>query len=234
MVLAFQAVKKNRGAAGVDKVSISMFEANLNENLTALMKDLKDGSFQPKPLRRVNIPKGPRTTKLRPLGIPVVRDRVAQEVLRSLLAPIFEPSFHEASFGYIPKRNCHQAIELLLKYHKEGYRVVLDADIAAFFDNIPHEVIMLALMAAVADGNILRLVEKFLRAGVMENGVFKPTTVGTPQGGVFSPLLANRVLNHLDRTLSEAGYRFLDETAGARGTGPRPTNARRSGAGSQS
>lgn len=206
--LAFQAVKRNRGAAGIDKVSIAMFEANLHENLTALMRDLKDGSFEPRPLRRVHIPKGPGTTKLRPLGIPVVRDRVAQEVLRSLLAPIFEPSFHEASFGYIPKRNCHQAVERLLEYHEQGHRVVLDADVAAFFDNLPHPVIMAALAEKVADGNILRLVEKFLTAGVMENGVFKPTTVGTPQGGVISPLLANVVLNHLDWSLEDAGYRF--------------------------
>ncbi len=208
MSRAFQAVKRNRGAAGIDKVSVDMFDANRDENLVALMRDLKSGTFQPRPLRRVYIPKDPEAKKLRPLGIPVVRDRVAQEVLRRLLAPIFEPKFHEASFGYIPKRNCHQAIERVLAYHAEGYRVVLDADVAAFFDNIPFAVIMAALAEEVADGNILRLVEKFLAAGVMENGVFKPTTVGTPQGGVFSPLLANIVLNHLDWILEAAGYRF--------------------------
>jgi len=205
---AFQAVKRNRGAAGIDKVSIKMFEANLEENLAALMRDLKTGNFRPKPLRRKMIPKGPGTTKLRPLGIPVVRDRVAQEVVRRLLAPIFEPQFHDASFGFIPKRNCHQAIERVLQYHREGDRVVLDADIAGFFDNIPHRVIMAAVAAEVSDGNILRLVEKFLTAGVMENGVFKPTTVGTPQGGVVSPLLANIVLNRLDWQLHEHGFRF--------------------------
>jgi RNA-directed DNA polymerase len=205
---AFRAVKKNRGAAGIDKVSIKMFEANLEENLAALMRDLKTGTFRPKPLRRKMIPKGPGTTKLRPLGIPVVRDRVAQEVIRRLLAPIFEPQFHDASYGFIPKRNCHQAIERVLEYHRQGDRFVLDADIAGFFDNIPHRVIMAAVAAEVADGNILRLVEKFLTAGVMENGVFKPTTVGTPQGGVISPLLANIVLNRLDWQLHQQGYRF--------------------------
>lgn len=208
MIRAFKAVKRNRGAAGIDKVSVGMFEANLHENLVALMRDLKAGKIQPRPLRRVYIPKDPQKRKLRPLGIPVVRDRVAQEVLRTLLAPIFEPKFHQASFGYIPKRNCHQAIERVLAYHAQGYRVVLDADVAGFFDNIPFKVIMAALAQEVADGNILRLVEKFLAAGVMENGVFKPTTVGTPQGGVVSPLLANIVLNHLDWTLAAAGYRF--------------------------
>jgi len=205
---AFKAVKRNRGAAGIDKVSIEMFEANRDENLAALMRDLKAGTFRSLPLRRAYIPKGPGSKKLRPLGIPAVRDRVAQEVLRRLLSPILEPEFHDASFGYIPKRNCHQAIERVLEFHSEGYRVVLDADVASFFDNIPHAVIMAALAERVADGNILRLVEKFLTAGVMENRVFKPTTVGTPQGGVISPLLANLVLNHLDWKLADAGYRF--------------------------
>ena len=206
---AFLAVKRNRGAAGVDKVSIRMFAANLEENLAALMRDLKTGTFRPLPLRRVHISKGPGSKKLRPLGIPVVRDRVAQEVVRRLLAPIFEPQFHEASFGFIKGRNCHQAIERVLELHRQGYTVVLDADIAGFFDNIPHRVIMEAVAAEVADGNILRLVEGFLTAGVMEDGVYKPTTIGTPQGGVISPLLANIVLNHLDWKLHEAGYQFV-------------------------
>lgn len=206
---AFQKVKRNRGAAGVDKVSVEMFAKNLDENLDALMRDLKSGTFRTRPLRRVRIPKGPGTTKLRPLGIPVVRDRVAQEVLRRLLAPIFEPQFHKNSFGFIRERNCHQALERALEYHTEGDRVVLDADIQGFFDNIPHRVIMAMVASEVADGNILRLVEKFLTAGVMEDGVFKPTNIGTPQGGVISPLLANIVLNKLDWRLHDAGYRFV-------------------------
>jgi group II intron reverse transcriptase/maturase len=209
MLQAFRAVQRNRGAAGVDKVSIRMFAANLEENLAALMRDLKTGVFRPLPLRRVHIPKGPGSNKLRPLGIPVVRDRVAQEVIRRLLAPIFEPRFHDASFGFIPGRNCHQAIERVLELHRQGYKVVLDADIAGFFDNLSHRVIMEAVAAEVADGNILNLVEGFLTAGVMEDGVFKPTTIGTPQGGVISPLLANIVLNHLDWQLHAEGYHFV-------------------------
>ena len=204
---AFKAVKRNRGAAGIDKVSIKMFENNLAENLAALERDLKDGSFNPFPLRRKWIPKEPG--KFRPLGIPAVRDRVAQEALRRLLHPIFEPLFHDASFGFRPKRNCHQALERVLKFHHDGYRVVLDADIKGFFDNLPLAIIMEAVAAQVADGNILRLIEKFLRCGVMEDGVFKPTTVGTPQGGVISPLLANIVLNHLDWRLHERGFRLV-------------------------
>jgi RNA-directed DNA polymerase len=209
MQKAFQTVKRNRGAAGVDKVSIQMFQANLEENLSALMRDLKAGTFRPRPLRRVYIPKGPGSTKMRPLGIPVVRDRIAQEVLRRLLAPIFEPQFHDDSYGFIHGRNCHQAIERVLEFHGQGLLYVLDADIQGFFDNLSHAIIMAAVAAEVADGNILRLVERFLAAGVLENGVFKPTTIGTPQGGVFSPLLANIVLNHLDWHLHTAGYRFV-------------------------
>jgi RNA-directed DNA polymerase len=205
---AFQAVKRNRGAAGVDKVSIRMFAANLEQNLTALMRELKAGTFRPLPLRRAYISKGPGTTKQRPLGIPVVRDRLAQEVIRRLLAPIFEPRFHEHSYGFIPGRNCHQAVERALACHREGYLTVLDADIQGFFDNLPHAVIMAAVAAEVSDGNILDLLERFLKAGVMEDGVFKPTSIGTPQGGVISPLLANIALDRLDWRLHAAGYRF--------------------------
>ena len=204
---SFKAVKRNRGAAGIDKVSLNMFEANLAQNLLALERDLKNGSFQPLPLRRKYLDKG--GGKLRPLGIPAVRDRVAQEALRRLLHPIFEPLFHEASFGFRPGRNCHQALGLALQHHEAGYRLILDADIVGCFDNLPHALIKEAVAAQVADGNILNLIEKFLRAGVMENGVFKPTTVGTPQGGVASPLLANIVLNHLDWQLHQLGYRFV-------------------------
>ena len=207
---AFKAVKRNRGAAGIDKVSIGMFEENLDANLAALKRDLKTrGAFCPKPLRRVWIPKDAKGTKFRPLGIPAVRDRIAQEVIRRLLEPIFEPLFHDCSFGFRPRRSCHKAIERVLSFHAEGDRVTLDADISGFFDNIPHKLIVGAVAEEVADGNILNLIEKFLAAGVMEGGVFKPTTVGTPQGGVISPLLANIVLNKLDWRLEKAGYRFV-------------------------
>jgi group II intron reverse transcriptase/maturase len=206
---AFRAVKRNRGAAGIDKVSIQMFERQLENNLASLQHDLKKGLFTPKPLRRVWIPKDAKGTKFRPLGIPAVRDRVAQEVVRRLLTPIFEPLFHDCSFGFRPQRSCHTAIERVLSFHRDGDRITLDADIAGFFDNIPHKLIVDAVAEEVADGNILRLIEKFLTAGVMENGVFKPTTIGTPQGGIISPLLANIVLNKLDWRLEEAGYRFV-------------------------
>jgi group II intron reverse transcriptase/maturase len=205
---AFRSVKRNKGKAGVDKVSIQMFEANLEQNLLALMQSLKTkGEFQPKPARRAYIDKG--GGKLRPLGIPAVRDRVAQEVLRRLLTPLFEPLFHEDSHGFRPGCSCHTAMMRLFEIADEGYRYVLDADIKGFFDQIPHAVIMKGLTNVVADGNILDTIERFLKAGVMEDGVVHPTTVGTPQGGVLSPLLANIALNFLDWYLDELGYRFV-------------------------
>jgi len=207
MLAAFKAVKRNRGAAGIDKVSIKMFEANLDDNLQALMRDLKNGSFQPFPLRRAFVPKN--ETEFRPLGIPAVRDRVAQEVVRRLLNPIFEPLFHDSSYGFRQGRNCHMAIEHALELHRSGLLIVLDADIKGFFDNLSQDVIIKAVAAEVADGNILRLVQRFLRSGVMEFGVFKPTNVGTPQGGVISPLLANIVLNHFDWALHQRGFCFV-------------------------
>jgi len=204
---AFRAVKRNRGKAGVDKVSIAMFEANLEQNLLALMRDLKQGAFQPRPARRSYLDKG--GGQFRPLGIPTVRDRIAQDALRRLLSPLFEPLFHHDSYGFRPKRSAHDAIRRVRELHQQGHNHVLDADIKGFFDAIPHAVIMRGLSNVVADGNILRLVERFLKAGVMEAGSFQPTTVGTPQGGVISPLLANIALNFLDWRLDAAGCRFV-------------------------
>jgi len=206
---AWRAVRRNRGAAGIDKVSVQMFAENLEANLDALLRELKRGLFEPLPARRVYIPKDARQTKFRPLGIPAVRDRVAQEVLRRLLSPIFEAKFHEHSYGFRAGRSCHQAVEKVLERGRQGYRWVLDADISGFFDNLSHRAVMRELSDEVADGNILRLVEKFLRAGVMERGEFQPTRVGTPQGGVASPLLANIALNVLDWHLQECGFRFV-------------------------
>ena len=129
---AFKAVKRNRGAAGLDKVSIKMFENNLQQNLDALMKELKSRTYEPIPLKRVYTPKG--GGKFRPLGIPAVRCRVAQEVVRRLISPIFEPLFHDNSYGFRPGRNCHMAIETVLQYTHDGLKFVLDADIKAFLE----------------------------------------------------------------------------------------------------
>lgn len=207
MLQAFKAVKKNRGAAGIDKVSIMMFEQNLEENLNALMKRLKKRTYLPYPLRRKYISKG--KNKFRPLGIPAVRDRVAQEVIRKLIEPYFEPYFSDCSFGFRPHRNCHQALREIIRLHKRGYTIVLDADIEGFFDNIPHELIMKLVAEKIADGNILRIIHKFLKSGVIEDGVLKKTDKGTPQGGVISPLLANIVLDVLDKELASSEYAFV-------------------------
>jgi group II intron reverse transcriptase/maturase len=134
---------------------------------------------------------------------------VAQEVVRSVLEPLFEPHFSEFSFGFRPHRNAHQAIEALRAAHADGYKWVVDADIQAFFDNLPHELILNRIAERVADGNILRILREFLSAGVMEGLQFHPTTSGTPQGGVISPLLANIVLDLLDQRLTQSGLRFV-------------------------
>ena len=207
MQKAFKAVKKNRGCAGIDKVSIKMFESNLDENLISLMRDLKTGTYEAMPLKRRHIPKG--KDKTRPLGIPAVRCRVAQEVIRRLINPVFEKRFHNNSFGFRNGRNCHQAVERVIDFARQGYRYVVDVDIKGFFDNIPHNLIKESVATKIADGNILRTIEKFLNSGVMEEGKLTPTTKGTPQGGVISPLLSNIALDHLDWHLEKQGFIFV-------------------------
>jgi group II intron reverse transcriptase/maturase len=207
---AFKRVKRNGGAPGVDGVTIRMFEANLEQNLAALMYDLKHrGHYHAQPLLRVYIPKG--KGKTRALGIPTVRDRVAQEVVRSLLEPIFDPTFAEESFGFRPGRNAHQAIQAILNAYHRGNRFVVDADILSCFDNIPHDLIIDLVAERVADGNILKILHEFLTAEVVDedNDSPPPPDRGTPQGGVISPLLANIVLNVLDQRLIQAGLRFV-------------------------
>lgn len=205
---AFKRVKRNRGVPGYDKQSIQMFEANLEQNLTSLMKQLKTrGQYYSRPLKRVYIPKG--KNKLRPLGIPTVRDRVAQEVIRSLIEPIFDPDFSDFSYGFRPNRNAHQAVEKILEYHKQGFNQVADADIKGFFDNIPLELMIDLVAEKIADGNILLIIRRFLTADIDDNGSIIKSTKGTPQGGVISPLLANIVLDVLDKRLAQTKYKFV-------------------------
>ena len=209
---SFESVARNKGAAGVDGMDIDCFRRQAYSLLSSLKKDLKSGTYQPSPVKRVYIPKADGTK--RPLGIPTVRDRVAQEVLRRPLEPLFEPLFHPDSYGFRPGRSCHQALRRVREFHRKGYRHVVDADIMGFFDNIPHVVMMKGLSYVIADGNILTLIERILKAGVSEDGVIRPTTVGTPQGGVLSPLLANIVLNFLDwhfDDLSIRSVRYADD-----------------------
>jgi len=204
---AFRHVKKNKGKAGLDRVSIKQFEADLDTNILHIHKELKTDIYKPSPVLRVYIPKG-RHEK-RPLGIPIVKDRIVQQAIRQVIEPIFEKDFSDNSFGFRPNRCCHDAIKRVEQYKQEGYRYILDADIKAFYDTIPHKLIMKRLCEKIADGWVLTSIENMLKAGVMEDGVYHQTTEGTPQGGVISPLLANLIGDIIDKELEKAGYKFV-------------------------
>lgn len=204
---AFQQVKKNKGKAGLDRVSIGQFESDLEKNIADIHKELKTAGYQPAPVLRVYIPKG-RHDK-RPLGIPIVKDRIIQQAFRQIIEPIFEKDFSDNSYGFRQNRCCHDAIKRLEQYKQEGYTSVLDADIMAFYDTIPHKLIMDSLREKIADGWVLNSIENMLKAGVMEDGIVHKTTEGVPQGGVISPLLANLVGDIIDKELEKAGYKFV-------------------------
>lgn len=204
---AFKHVKRNKGKAGLDRVSIKQFEANMGVNILNIQKKLKTEIYKPKPVLRVNIPKDRHKT--RPLGIPTVADRVVQQAFRQIIEPIFEDTFSDNSFGFRPGRSCHQAIEKLEYYKQQGYSYVIDADIKAFYDSIPHKLIMDRLRERIADGWVLKSIQKMLKAGVMEDGIMHKTDIGTPQGGVISPLLANLVGDIIDKELEAANYKFV-------------------------
>ncbi len=209
MEQSWKAVKRNNGGPGVDRVTVKTYKTGVERNLSVLMKRMKTrGSYKCPPLRRHYIPKG-NTNKLRPLGIPTVDTRIAQEVIRRLIEPIFEEQFHDNSFGFRKGRNCHQAVERVLEYTNAGHHQIVEIDIKGFFDNIPHQVIMTMLAAEIADGNILDLINSFLGSGVVEDGILIPTPRGAPQGGVISPLIGNIVLNYLDQKLDKSGYTFV-------------------------
>ena len=208
MLRAFKKVKRNHGVPGVDGVTVHMFEANLEQNLLALMYDLKHrGCYLSSPVRRVYLLK--RNGKLRPLGIPTVRDRVAQQVVRRLIEPIFDPTFADSSYGFRPGRNAHQAIEAVLAGLNSALRTVADCDIEACYENFITNVVIDRVAERVADGNILDLIRRFLTAGIVEDGTIFPSSKGTPQGGVISPLLANIVLDVLDQRLMALGFRIV-------------------------
>lgn len=198
---AFERVRRNGGAAGVDHQTIELFEHGLEDNLDRLARMLKDGSYRPQAVKRVWIPK-PGSTEQRPLGIPSVRDRVVQTALRSVLEPIFERDFAEHSYGFRPKKGCKDALRRVDHLLKAGYEWVVDADLKSYFDTIPHQQLMERVSRKVADGRVLTVIEAFLKQDVMDGLEAWTPVAGSPQGAVISPLLSNIYLDELDWKMS--------------------------------
>jgi RNA-directed DNA polymerase len=210
---AWVRVKENRGAGGVDRVSLDRFEREHRRYLTVLHQRLAEGSYRPLPVRRVEIDK-PGSTAKRPLGIPTVVDRVCQQALRRILEPIFEPMFSEVSFGFRPERSAHMAMRRIWSQMQAGGRWIVDADIADFFGTISHDRLVALVAERVADSKVLSLIHQILTAGVLRDGVYESTIAGTPQGGVISPLLSNIYLHVFDEQMQRAGFqltRYADD-----------------------
>jgi len=204
---AWRRVRENGGAPGSDGMTIEAFPVHLAGRTETLRQALLDGSYRPSALRRVTIPK-PNGGE-RQLGIPTVQDRVVQQALLQVLQPILDPTFHAHSYGFRPNKSAHQAVAAAQAYIREGYDWVVDLDLEAFFDHVNHDRLMSRLGERIADQRVRWIVRRFLQAGVMENGVRRPTREGTPQGGPLSPLLANLVLDELDQDLDRRGLRFV-------------------------
>ena len=204
---AWALVKVNHGTWGVDGQSLEAFEAHLDDELHAIQRALKDDAYVPQPGRRVYIPKP--DGRRRGLAVPAVRDRVVAQAMRLRLEPHFEPRFAETSYGFRPGRSAHQAIGDVMASLHQGGEWIVEIDIQAFFDTASHEQLLAAVAEVVADGRILRLVQAFLHAGVMEEGKRRTLVAGTPQGGVLSPLLSNAFLNTFDHQMLTAGHRAV-------------------------
>jgi len=205
---AFAQVARNKGAAGVDHVTIAMFEAHLNTNLKNVSEELRTGTYQPQPIRRHYIPK-PGSQEKRPLGIPTVRDRVVQTSLRYVLEPIFERDFADQSYGFRPGRGCKDALKVVNDLLDAGYTHVVDVDLKSYFDTIPHDGLMALLSQKISDGRILSLIRSFLKQDIMSDlEVWTPET-GSPQGAVISPLLSNIYLDPLDHLMAASGYKMV-------------------------
>lgn len=204
---AFARVKANRGAPGVDQVTVAMFEQRIDANLAVLATALRDGTYRPQPIRRHWIPKGPR--ERRPLGIPTVRDRVVQTALRLVLEPIFDATFAPHSYGFRPRCSAQQALRRTGALLREGYRYVVDADLQAYFDSIPHAPLRAQVRAKVSDSRMLALLDAFLQQPIFEGLTQWTVEEGTPQGAVISPLLANLYLDPLDHAMAAAGFEMV-------------------------
>ena len=204
---AWQRVAVNHGAAGIDRMSIERFAAKAEHYLVELARALREGSYQPDPLRRVHIPKG--KGKTRPLGIATVKDRVVQTALKLVMEPIFEKEFLPVSFGFRPERSCKDALRVVDGALKDGYTWVVDADLQSYFDTIPKEPLLALIRKRISDGQVLELVKRFLAQDVMEGMERWTPIAGTPQGSVISPLMSNLYLHGLDVLMSEAGHRYV-------------------------
>jgi len=211
---AWERVKANRGSGGIDGQSLAGFEQELDEHLGRLHEELRTDRYQPLPVKRVAIPKAGKPGEWRPLGIPTVYDRVAQQALRNRLEPIFEPLFDDSSFGYRPGRSAKGALRKVWREIDAGAEWIVDADLKDYFGTIDHEKLMTLVAQRVADGRVLTLLERMLAAGYIERGRLFPTVQGTPQGGVVSPLLSNILLTPFDREMRRRGYqltRYADD-----------------------
>lgn len=206
--MAWEKVKANRGAGGIDKVSIAAFDKVKEEELEKLHKELKEQQYSPMPVRRVRIPKRDNPAEKRPLGIPAIRDRVCQQALKNRLEPIFEPEFNDCSFGYRPGRSPHDAMRKIWIELMQGYHWILDADLRDYFGSVDHEKLIDMVAERISDGRLLKLIRQMLQAGYVEKGKHLPTPQGTPQGGVISPLLSNIYLTPFDNEMTRLGYRL--------------------------
>lgn len=204
---AWERVKANKGVGGVDGVEIEEFERDLEKNLSGIETELQTDTYQPQPVKRAWIPKP--DGKQRPLGIPAIRDRVVQQAIRLRLEPIFDPNFVETSYGYRQGRSAHQALGDVAMGIATGNKWVVEVDIKGYFDNIDHNKLMGFIAERISDGRVLRLIEKILKAGVMEDFHFRNTAIGTPQGGTLSPLLANIYLDYYDKKMRAQGFRVI-------------------------
>src|SRR6056297_2318082 len=212
MYKASQEVIKNGGSAGIDNIDIPEFNKNYKTYMRELYRQFKEDRYTPKPVLRVFIPKD--DGRKRPLGIPTVKDRIAQATLKRILEPIFEKVFCDCSYGFRPGRSQIDALNKIEEYREQGYTWVVDADIKGYFDNIDHDLLLEFIKERVTDGWVLDTIESWLTAGVVTDDKFEPTNIGTPQGGSISPLLSNIYLHQFDKEMTERGYkvvRFADD-----------------------
>jgi len=203
---ALKRVRKNKGSPGIDGMTVDELPEHLRENWTRLREQLLTGAYRPSAVKRQQIPKS--GGGVRELGIPTVLDRFIQQALLQILQPIFDPSFSEHSYGFRPKRSAHQAVRAARRFVQDGRRIVVDVDLSKFFDRVNHDVLMGRLGNRIADKTMLRLIRRYLDAGIMAHGVVTKRHEGTPQGGPLSPLLANLLLDEVDKELERRGHAF--------------------------